>query len=210
MSANVVKSAPANPPLDDENVLSPALHHVNLGTTRLDEMIDWYGKVVGMRVLHRASKPGLEAVWMTNDAANHRLAMSQRPHLEEDENRIAHPGLRHTAYEFEAIGELLGTYVRLKREGITPDFCLDHGMTISFYYADPDGNRVELQADCFGDWERSSRFIDSDPRFEADPIGPQVDPDAMAAAYREGASREELHERGYAGEFSVERELDLR
>jgi catechol 2,3-dioxygenase-like lactoylglutathione lyase family enzyme len=30
-------------------VLTPPLHHVNLMTTRLQEMIDWYGTVVGLR-----------------------------------------------------------------------------------------------------------------------------------------------------------------
>jgi catechol-2,3-dioxygenase len=33
-----------------------------------------------------------------------------------------------------------------------PQACLDHGMTLSFYYVDPDGNAVELQCDVFGDW----------------------------------------------------------
>ena len=34
--------------LDEETVIKPAIHHVNLKTTRLDAMIDWYGKAVGM------------------------------------------------------------------------------------------------------------------------------------------------------------------
>ena len=28
-------------------------------------------------------------------------------------------------------------------------------MTLSYYYKDPDGNRVELQIDGFGDWPAS-------------------------------------------------------
>jgi len=35
-------------------------------------------------------------------------------------------------------------------------FALDHGMTISLYYLDPDGNLLELQVDSFGDWAASS------------------------------------------------------
>jgi hypothetical protein len=30
---------------------NPTLHHVNLKTTRLKEMIDWYGAVVGLKPL---------------------------------------------------------------------------------------------------------------------------------------------------------------
>lgn len=46
---------------------------------------------------------------------------------------------------------LFDTYARLKGEGIVPHACLDHGLTMSFYYLDPDGNSLELQYDLFGD-----------------------------------------------------------
>ena len=49
-------------------------------------------------------------------------------------------------------------------------------MTTSFYYVDPDGNSVELQADNFGgDWERSSAFWSS-RSLAANPIGMNIDP----------------------------------
>ncbi|MCW3002876.1 MAG: hypothetical protein JWQ20_2174 [Conexibacter sp.] len=194
------------PALDDRTVFAPALHHVNLGTRRLDEMIEWYAVVTGMRVQHRADV----GAWLTNDAANHRLALLCHPHLTEDPHKQEHTGLRHTAYEFASIDQLLGTYVRLRERGIVPRFCLNHGLTISFYYADPDGNRVELQVDTFGDWERSSHFMREDPRFAADPIGPDIDPDAMVAAWLDGASADELHRRGYEGGFPVDDPIDPR
>ncbi len=34
--------------MSSTTVLSPPLHHVNLKATRLQEMIDWYGTVVGL------------------------------------------------------------------------------------------------------------------------------------------------------------------
>ena len=33
---------------DNGQVSSPKFHHVNLKTTRLQEMIDWYGRVSGL------------------------------------------------------------------------------------------------------------------------------------------------------------------
>lgn len=84
-------------------------------------------------------------------------------------------------------------------------------MTTSLYYADPDGNSVELQSDNFGgDWARSTEFIRSAPEFAADPIGMPFDPDALVAARREGATSEEIHRRTYAGEFRPDTPLDLR
>ena len=38
---------------DSERVIKPSLHHVNIKTTRLQEMIDWYIAVVGAKVNFR-------------------------------------------------------------------------------------------------------------------------------------------------------------
>ena len=85
-----------------------------------------------------------------------------------------------------------------------PAFCLDHGMTFSYYYRDPDGNHVELQADNFGDWAKSSAFMREGPEFHDDPIGQFVDPERVAEAAAAGASFEEIHARAMAGEFAPE------
>jgi|HubBroStandDraft_6_1064221.scaffolds.fasta_scaffold357030_1 catechol 2,3-dioxygenase len=187
-------------------ILRPALHHVNLKTTRLQQMIDWYGLVVGIEVTHQFEG----GAWLTNDAANHRLALLSAPGLADDPEKLRHAGLHHTAYEYPSMNDLLDTYVRLKEHGIVPHACLDHGMTMSFYYVDPDGNSVELQCDEFGDWSMSKAFMKSAPEFASDPIGIQVDPDRVVAARSGGATPQELHRRAYAGEFAPDTPLDLR
>jgi hypothetical protein len=48
------------------------------------------------------------------------------------------------------------------------------------------------------------------PEFAANPIGVPVDPDRLVAAWREGASADDLHRRAYAGEFAPDSPLDLR
>ena len=146
----------------------------------------------------------------TNDAANHRLALLALPELVDDPDKIQHSGLHHTAYEYPSMDALLETYVRLKDNGIAPHACLDHGMTMSFYYVDPDGNSVELQCDELGDWTASKQWMTTSPEFSANPIGVSVDPDQMVAAAGAGATPEELHARAYAGEFAPEAPLDLR
>jgi catechol 2,3-dioxygenase len=184
----------------------PVLHHVNLKTTRLQEMIDWYGLVVGIEVTHQFEG----GAWLTNDAANHRLALLSVPGLADDPDKLRHTGLHHTAYEYTSMNDLLDTYVRLKKHGIVPHACLDHGMTMSFYYVDPDGNSVELQCDEFGDWSKSKEFMKTAPEFASDPIGVHIDPDQVVAARNAGATPEELHRRAYASEFTSTTPLDLR
>lgn len=72
-----------------ETVLKPTLHHVTLKTTRLREMIDWYVQVVGLRPTYRFEG----GAWLTNDAANHRLALLTHPSLTDDPDKLAHSGI---------------------------------------------------------------------------------------------------------------------
>lgn len=192
---------------DDANRFPrPRLHHVNLKTNRLGELIDWYGTVLGMEVVHRF--PG--GAWLSNDDANHRIAILASPNVVDHPDRVTHSGMHHMAFEYDSMGDLLETWARLRERGIRPHMVLDHGMTMSFYFVDPDGNSLELQADEFGDWAKSKEFMRSSAEFEADPIGRFVDPDRLLDAYREGATDAELHERAYAGEFQPADTPDIR
>jgi catechol-2,3-dioxygenase len=53
----------------------------------------------------------------------------------------------------------MSSYDRLRKAGVEPAFCLDHGLTISIYYEDPEGNYVELQSDNFADWKLSTEYM---------------------------------------------------
>ena len=179
------------------SVTHPKLHHANLKTTRLQEMIDWYRTVTGVEVLFQNEM----GAWLSNDAANHRIALTAFPNFSDDPEKDTHTGLHHTAFEFDDFDDMNGAYLRLKEAGIVPDFCLDHGMTFSYYYRDPDGNHVELQIDNFGDWSKSSAFMREGPEFHEDPIGKFVDPDRVAEAYAGGEAFESIHARAINGEF---------
>jgi len=190
---------------ESTTIIRPALHHINLKTTHLQEMIDWYATVVGMKPTFQF--PG--GAWLTNDAANHRLALLTSPQLSEDPDKLMHTGFHHSAFEYDTIDNLLDTYSRLKGLGIEPHASLDHGMTTSFYYEDPDGNSVDLQSANFGTWQESSEWMRTSPQFASNPIGMPIDPEQMVTARQTGASFAELHQRAYAGEFQPSGPLDL-
>lgn len=59
---------------------------------------------------------------------------------------------------------------------------------------------LELRVDNFGDTVGSLAFMRSE-EFAGNPLGSDVDPEKLVAARAAGASREELHRRGYAGEY---------
>lgn len=167
---------------------NPSLHHVTFKTARLDEMIAWYGRVIGARVMFRNEV----AAWTTNDEANHRIAFLAVPGLKDDPEKTSRAGMHHCAFEYRDFNVLMASYERLRGEGITPAFCLDHGMTVSLYYPDPDGNFVELQCDVFGDWKPSCEFVRS-PEFAANPIGVFFDPEKVYAAHLAGTEFQALH-----------------
>jgi len=192
--------------MTDTTVIHPRFHHVNLKTTRLDEMIDFYGTLVGAEVIFRDNV----GAWLSNDDANHRIALLAFPNLVEDPEKDTRAGMHHSAFEYDSFDELNSTYLRLQEAGITPALCLDHGMTLSYYYADPDGNNIELQVDNFRDWAKSKEWMRTSPDFAANPIGVQVDPEKMIAARAAGVSPDEVHRRAYKGEFDPGTPLDPR
>jgi catechol 2,3-dioxygenase len=119
-------------------------------------MLDWYAMVLGMAIVHESTKPegansplSARADWITNDKANHRIAIVSAPGLTEDHERSHHMRLQRVAFEFPNFDGLLATYARLKGQGIEPVLTMDSGATTAFYYEDPDRNIVELLADNF-------------------------------------------------------------
>ncbi len=164
-------------------MIKPKLHHVTIKTSHLDEMIEWYGLVIGAKVQFKNPV----AAWTTNDAANHRIAFLAVPGLDNDPEKIRHNGMHHCAFEYDSFADLMATYDRLRKAGVEPAFCLDHGMTMSMYYKDPEGNFDELQSDSFSDWNLSSEWMRTSPDFEADPIGTFFDPARVYEKFKSGA-----------------------
>lgn len=170
-----------------------ALAHVVYRTRRFNEVLDWYGTVFGARVQHR--NPAM--AFLTFDEEHHRFAFLDLsvidPEGTEPETR-AWVGIDHLAWSYASLDELFDNYARCKAAGIEPYWCVHHGLTISMYYADPDGNQMEFQVDAFDSSEELNAYI-SGPPFEANPVGVEFDPEAWLAAVEKGASLEDFRVR---------------
>jgi len=165
------------------------LAHVVYQTRRFDEMIDWYKKVFEAKVVYQT--PAL--AFLTYDEEHHRFAFINMSAFKPDSAGIgerADTGVNHVAYTFAGIGDLLETYDLLKQAGITPYWPIHHGITLSLYYRDPDGNRMEFQVECCSVEEANALMLSD--AFAANPIGIEIDPEALLAKYREGVSAEKL------------------
>ncbi len=163
--------------------------HIVYRTRRFKEMLDWYSTVLGAYVQYQ--NPVL--AFLTYDDEHHRLAFVDMSVLAADggeTNKHDAIGVDHVAYTYGSLGDLFENYATLKEDGIMPYWCVHHGITVSMYYADPDGNQIEFQVDCCGSSEEATDFMNTG--FDANPIGVEYDPDEMLAAYRAGKPETEL------------------
>lgn len=179
-------------------VIAPKLHHATFLTLKIHEMVAWYETVCGLTPTFYSEA----AAWLTNDEANHRLALVAHPAIKRPVDKPISAGHHHTAFEYDSFQAWLDNYVRLRDAGIEPFMALDHGLTMSLYYADPEGNGVEIQVDNFGDWAASTEWMWAAHEFAENPIGNYFDPDKVVEAAESGLSFGEIHEKAYAGEYT--------
>jgi catechol-2,3-dioxygenase len=164
--------------------------HVVYRTRRFDPMVKWYQTVFGAKVQHQ--NPAL--AFLTYDDEHHRFAFANLDVLMPgggDGERRGVVGVDHVAYTYASLADLLENYAQLKAQDIKPYWCIHHGITVSLYYADPDGNQMEFQVDCFASNEEANAFM-AGPHFAANPIGVEFDPDDWLARMRAGTPASEL------------------
>jgi catechol-2,3-dioxygenase len=167
------------------------LAHIVLQTNRLNEMKQWYRSVLDTRIVFESRT----ATFMTFDDEHHRLALVTLPGLVERTPRTV--GMTHSAYTLPGLHELLLRYRQLKTVGIEPTFSIQHGVTTSMYYQDPDTNLVELQVDNFATADEATAYMQG-AEYAADPGGLTYDPEAMTAALESGTPESELTSRAWA------------
>lgn len=173
---NIPVESPVNSPVK--------FAHVVLKTTRYTEMLEWWKLVLSAAVRH-----GNDFIsFLSYDDEHHRLAIVQLPHLKERDDSLS--GVEHFAFTFASLGDLFAKYQHLTSCGITPYWTINHGMNFSAYYRDPDGNQVELQIDTMSP-QTADAFMNS-PVFAANPIGIDVDFDALIARFEAGESAESI------------------
>jgi hypothetical protein len=99
-------------------------------------------------------------------------------------------GVDHVAYTYASLSDLFDSYLELKAMGIGPYWCIHHGITVSMYYGDPDGNQMEFQVDCFAANDDANAIMYR--AFAINPIGVEYDPDEWLAEVGYGTPIEDL------------------
>lgn len=165
--------------------------HVVLKTNKYEEMVAWWCDFLGAHVRH-----GNDFIsFLSYDDEHHRIAIARMPHLTD---RAADTvGVEHFAFTYASLDDLFGQYERMKAAGIAPYWTINHGMTLSAYYRDPDGNQVETQVDSMT-MDEADAFMNG-PLFAANPIGINVDFDTLIARRRAGEADASITDYATAG-----------
>jgi catechol-2,3-dioxygenase len=162
------------------------LSHIVLQTNRRREMIDWYCTVLGAEVLYEAERIS----FISYDGEHHRVAFLDPGPLAERQPDAA--GLNHVAFTYAGLDELTENYLRLKAIGIRPHRCVNHGVTTSMYYHDPDDNQVELLVDNFATEAEGKTYMRKRSTSDKNPVGVVYDPEELVDRVRGGLRIEEL------------------
>lgn len=157
------------------------LAHLVMRVQNLQRSRDWY-----MQLLQ--AWPAFEnemLCFLAYDDEHHRLGLLAPPNLQPPQDNAG--GLEHVAFTYSTLAALLATYRRLKAVNVVPYWSINHGPTISMYYKDPDGNRVELQFDVFDMPEDCDAFFKGGA-YEENFMGIIFDPEEMVTGYERGDS----------------------
>jgi catechol-2,3-dioxygenase len=146
-------------------------------------MVQWYETVFDAKVQYQ--NPAL--AFLTYDDEHHRFAFANLSLLQPngtETDRQGVIGVDHVAYTYASLNDLFENYAQLKEKGIRPYWCVHHGITVSMYYADPDGNQMEFQVDSYSSSEEANAFMNA--HFMVNPIGVEYDPEDWLARLRAG------------------------
>jgi catechol-2,3-dioxygenase len=168
-----------------------ALAHVVYRTRRFEEMLQWYVVVFDAKVQYQ--NPAL--AFLTFDEEHHRFAFANlaviRPEESDNKDDRGMIGVDHVAWEYGSLLDLLENYETLKAMGITPYWCVNHGISASLYYADPDGNQMEFAVDGFATKKECADYFHGEIMGQ-NPVGVEYDPDDWLARLRSGVPEAKL------------------
>lgn len=157
--------------------------HIVLATPQPQALIDWYCKVLGLQLV--MATPMIS--FLTWDDSQDRLAIVSLQNAQPRGKNT--PGLHHAAFEVESLAALVGQYRALKADGILPLFCMNHGVATSLYYADPDGNQIELTIASFKTREELNQWFGTGA-FDANPVGVILDPEDLCRRVDSGEAED--------------------
>jgi catechol 2,3-dioxygenase-like lactoylglutathione lyase family enzyme len=140
------------------------LSHIVLYVNDLEKMVEFYRDVLGL-VKYRENTGRMVFLTADPEIDDHQIALAKG---REGNAKI----IGHIAWRVDTPAEVKEFYEKFKAQGVPIDHCVSHayqemGNTISCYFLDPEGNRLEIYAlVAERDGERINRPLDLDKNVE--------------------------------------------
>lgn len=131
------------------------LGHVVLNVRDAQKSKEFYTRALGLKLAYEDWDRG--AVFLSFGTQHHDLALFQLATGATPD--ATQPGLHHMAWQLGSFEELQAAYRELRELGIPVESTIEHNVTRSVYFHDPDGNRVELYCDMVEDGFETMRTM---------------------------------------------------
>lgn len=132
-----------------------ALGHVVLNVRNLERSKAFYNGLLGIPIAARMTDPPMMFFSLGN---HHDLAIAAVGDDAKDAPENT-PGLAHVAFKIgNHIDTLRDAKAQFEKAGVTVE-AVDHGVTQSLYFADPDGNMLEVYVDVSDVWKQDPQQV---------------------------------------------------
>jgi catechol-2,3-dioxygenase len=113
------------------------VHHVGLSARDPAALAAFYHDVLGLQVVGGstadASAFGASAFLSSRSSEEHHdLAL------------VANPAFQHIAFKVRSLADLRAVYQRVLGRGVPVKMAFNHGVSIAFYFEDPEGHLIEV------------------------------------------------------------------
>jgi catechol-2,3-dioxygenase len=124
-----------------------SLGHIVLKVRDAQKSKEFYTRALGLKVAFEDARQGV--VFLSYGVKHHDLALFQ--FASGESAPASAPGLHHTAWQVASFAELQAAHRELGELGIHVESVIEHNVSRSIYFHDPDGNRVEIYCDMVDD-----------------------------------------------------------
>ena len=110
------------------------VRHVGLSARDPAALAEFYQDVLGLQVVPTDTAALGATAFLSSQPAEGSLDLAL----------FANPALQHTAFEVRSLADLRAFHQRALDQGVPVKMALYHGVSLSFYFEDPEGHLIEV------------------------------------------------------------------